>query len=219
LKNYSFKDFKSDYDHHVGQFSQAIIDFPWENETAYALWCAQTFYYVSYSTRLLALSAANCSLEQNSFHRRFIDHLGEEKGHERLSINDLKAIGRTIDSLPELPETAIFYQNQYFWILQRSPLSFFGYVLALEGMAVQAGGNLYQRAVKTYGPKASSFLKVHSEEDISHLETALNQVKEMSGEDLYHIAQNMIQSCLLYTATLAHIVQITKAEESVRLAA
>ena len=49
----------------------------WGNKYIYACYLAQTYYYVSHSTRLLASAASRFTQEESHFHRRFLKHCQE----------------------------------------------------------------------------------------------------------------------------------------------
>jgi hypothetical protein len=197
---------KASFEKHVGNLCENMTEFPWEDSASYANWCAQTYYYVCHSTRLLALGGAHCDLSAQAMHRRFIDHLAEEKGHEKLASNDVKALGYSLDRFPELPQTSLFYQNQYYWLNQpNGAVIFFGWILALEGAGVKVCSQIYQRVVKAHGEKAAMFLKVHSEEDIGHLDKAFDQLTNLSPQSMEGLIKNMEQSCALYSSILREI--------------
>ncbi len=177
---------------------EEILAFSWEDQKSYELWLAQTYYFVIHSTRLFSFAASRCSIDDNILHFQLLDHLREEKGHENLATQDLKALGQKIVDLPELPETSSFYQLQYFWIEHYGPESFFGYLLCLEGLAVIAGQQVYERAKKNYGDKACKFLKVHVGEDQQHLKEVFAHVETFSSQKRTAMFRNMEQSANLF---------------------
>lgn len=191
MKNRSLFD---QLDASLKQSSESLLQAPWEDPNFYAAWLAQTTYYVRHSTRLLALAGALSPLDQQEFHNRFLKHAAEEKGHENLTLLDLKHLGQKIENLPEFPATQSFYQTQYHWIEKISPLAFFGYILCLECLAVQVGPQLSKITTDLYGPKGSHFLRVHSEEDIGHVKEAVARVEKLPLETQDLILKNMLQS-------------------------
>ncbi len=134
-----------------------MVSLPWEDPHFYAEWSAQTYYYVCYSTRLLAASSARCPLDMQEFHHRFNEHSDEEKSHEKLCLLDLKALNRPIKDFSESATAAAMYQTQYYWIEHRHPLSLFGYILALESISIKICPELTQRVTSKFGPKAAHF--------------------------------------------------------------
>lgn len=204
------KNFKAEFDFSLSSLDQAVDNFPWENAYCYALWLAQTYYFVNHSTRLLALASSQCSLESQKFHVRFLDHLKEERGHEKLALQDLKILDRNIKDIPELAETSGLYQSQYYWITQKGSASFFGYLMALEGIAVRQGPDVYGRVRKKHGEKATQFLRVHVQEDEGHMDEAFKQVSHLDFGNLESIIQNLRQSAALYGAMLERIEVVSR---------
>ena len=126
----------------ISQMTEAISSYPWQDPEAYALYLSQTYYYVLHSTRLLALSAAHMKVSDNTFHRRFLEHASEEKGHDLMALKDLEVLGFRLEDFPELPHTRMFWETQYYKIEHNDPLSLLGYVIALEALASEHGFSL-----------------------------------------------------------------------------
>ncbi|UOF01659.1 iron-containing redox enzyme family protein [Bdellovibrio reynosensis] len=173
-------------------------DAPWENKDFYAAWLSQACYYICHSTRLLALTAANIPPNDNSMHYRFLKHCAEEKGHENLPVMDMKAVGRDIANFPEFAVTQAFYQTQYYQIEHIHPHAFFGYILFLESLACDYGPKLSEKIEKIHGPKAISFLKVHSDADIEHVRDALERVAKLPMEQQMMVQENIKMTAELY---------------------
>jgi hypothetical protein len=199
------KEFNRIFKDEMTELGKLIPEFPWEDRKFYGCWLAQTSYFVTYSTRILARTASRFNIGQDHFHKRYLIHLREEAGHEKLALNDLKGLNENIEMYPELPETSALYQSQYFWIEQQDPLSVFGYIFALEGLAVQCGDVVTERVQKTFGPKTVSFLKVHAGEDPDHLKDAFTAIFGLPEEKMSQIEKNFILSCRLYLGMLQAI--------------
>ncbi|MEZ4751609.1 MAG: iron-containing redox enzyme family protein [Bdellovibrionota bacterium] len=195
-------DFKKYSDSCLEALAKEVEAFPWDNSFAYAHWLAQTFYYVSHSTRLLALGASRFPVSEDVFHQRFLAHAGEEKKHEFLALADLKTMGMEIDTLPEFAATRSFYQVQYYWIEHVSPKAFYGYIVMLEGLAV-AKARWIENAVKpNYQQNVTRFLKVHANEDPGHLDNAHAFISKLPEVEKKRILSNFEQSLQLYSAML-----------------
>lgn len=190
--------------------SQAVEEFPWNNIDKYSLWLAQTYYMVCHSTRLVALAGALVELTDQTMHLRFLEHAREEKGHEKLCLNDLKNLEQSLSELPELETTKSLYRNQYYLIEKKSPLALFGYILFLECLSINAGKVIYSNTKKIFGEKASSFLRVHSQEDESHVETAMLMLKELPARELTYIIENLTTTGELYRLMLYQIKKQSK---------
>jgi pyrroloquinoline quinone (PQQ) biosynthesis protein C len=191
------------YDQVQGKMAKAVDEFPWEDKSAYLMWLRQSFEYANNSTRILALTAGH--LKNNLFSTRFIQHAAEEKGHERLLVNDAKAFKVKIEDLKAYPEAKAFHQSLYYSILYDNPVAIFGWVIMLEGVACLKGADLYRRTVKAHGERAVAFLKVHSDEDIEHIKKALDSVANLEPEDRKVVMESMEMYADLYCNVLNRI--------------
>lgn len=184
-----FQEFEKLYQESQLSLTETCARFSWEDAELYSLWLAQTYEYARFSTRILALTAGHLPIEQTAISNRFIQHAAEEKGHDRLILNDLRALNRNIETLPLYAEAEAFHKSLYYWIYQGNPIGIMGWVLALEGFAVSNGPQIFERVLKAHGPKAVSFVKVHSNEDEDHLAKAFATVRDFSESDLATLAQ------------------------------
>jgi thiaminase len=191
----------------VTQLAAASERFPWEDRRAYADWVAQTYYYVRHSTRLLAASAARFPYDErgNALHHRFAAHMSEEKKHELLCTHDLKQLGTSLAELREHHSTRAFYEPQYFKIEHQGPIALFGYILPLEAIGPTCGKSIIDRIVAKHGDSCVSFLKLHSEEDVAHLDKALQMLEGLGETDKAIVEQNLRQTTYAYVAMLQDI--------------
>ncbi len=192
------------------QLGKKFVDAPWGDPNFYGAWLAQTTYYVRHSTRLLALAGARTPQSKQDYHVRFIEHAEEEKGHENLTLLDLKHLGFSINDFPEFPTTQSFYQTQYYWIEHENPMAFFGYILQLECLAANYCPEAQKIVESHYGPKGAHFIRVHGKDDIEHVEQAIAKVGKLSMEDQQVIIHNMLQSFSNYENMIAECIQHAK---------
>jgi hypothetical protein len=187
----------------VERLGEGLRAFPWADRVAYGDWLAQTYYYVRHSTRLLAAAAARfgCDDVGDKLHHRFAAHMGEEKRHELLAVNDLKHLDLQLSRFGERDTTRMFYEPQYFKIEHVSPFALFGYILALEAMSATHGPEAL-RQVRDAHKSADAFLRVHAEDDPDHVDKALAMVEQLGDAAHAHIVQNMNQSTTAYLAML-----------------
>ena len=183
----------------VEKVDQVIRSVDLADPAVYALWAAQTYYYVCHSTRLLALSASRFPQSKDAFHKRFCHHISEESGHEHLARRDVKAVGFDVADLPELPATKAFYQTQYYQIEHIDAMAFWGYILCLETLAVHSGDWMLEIARKTHGSDAVNFLKLHNSEDVDHLEKAYRTLEDLDNNVFELIQDNLMLSSSLYS--------------------
>jgi pyrroloquinoline quinone (PQQ) biosynthesis protein C len=191
----------------VERLAADVDAFPWEERAAYADWVTQTYHYVCHSTRLLATAAGRFELDErgNALHRRFAEHVREETKHELLAIHDVKELGESMADYSELPATRMLYESQYYKIEHLHPVVVFGYILGLEAVGPRFGKPLAVRIARTFGEKCTSFLRVHADGDVEHLDKALRMIEVASERERRLIEDNLRQTLYGYGAILAQI--------------
>lgn len=187
---------------YLNELDKAIQATPWREKSVYGAFLAQTNYYVSHSTRLLALAASRFRFSEEKLHRRFIKHAAEEMSHETLALRDLKNLGLSLAQYPEFPSTRAFYQTQYYMIEHVSPWSFWGYILMLEGLAVTKGPWLYNEIKQHHGEHAGSFVKVHAAEDVDHMDEAEKAMQSLPERERPIVVEQIANSCFYYCSML-----------------
>lgn len=192
--------------------------FPWDNRFAYAWFLSQTYYYVCHSTRLLHVAIGRMKQNDHEFCRRFTQHLKEENGHEAIALKDLRRLGFDIEDFPELPETRMFWETQYYKIEHNDPLSLLGYIYALEAIACEICPIIKRELEKHYDKDCHSFIKVHGEDDPEHVEKALEQIRSLPKERLRWVQENFEQSTQSYRHFLDAILRVSALEEHKEIA-
>lgn len=187
------------------RLTRVAEDFPWEDRDAYVGFLAQSYEYVRASTRILALTAGRLPAGQTPLSNRFIQHAAEEKGHDRLLLNDAKALGADLAATPVLPEAEAFHKSLYYWIYQGDPMAILGWVLCLEGFAVANGSAIHARVERAHGKRAASFLAVHSAEDPDHVEKALAELRKLGEPELATVCHGIQLYSSLYARIYAAI--------------
>jgi hypothetical protein len=202
-------------DSEMEKTKKIILSYPWEDKAAYALWLAQTYNMVCYSTRLVGLAGSLLPLGREELHARFIDHSKEERGHQKICALDVKNLGFELSDLKNTASAYSLFQIQYFWIQVVNPVSFFGYTFALESLAEKFGGEVAQRVLNAHGPKATKFLKLHAEDDQQHIVDAHAAFSFLKSEELQCISENFKICCELYRAMLIECMSEYKNIKSV----
>lgn len=184
--------------------SEGLLSFPWEDKEAYCRWSAQTFYMVQHTTRFLCLTGSKFSLENQKLHQFCLNHLKEETNHELLAKRDLETLGYSLDRLPPSPETEFMIQSQYYWINQ-TPFAHFGFFWVLEQLSVTCGKQMIERVRKAHGPKCTTFLDLHANEDIEHVKTIFEKVNSFPESELPALINNIRQTGFAYSQMLKTI--------------
>jgi len=201
---------KSVLDPCLEQLGNGLRGFPWAQPRAYADWLAQTYYYVSHSTRLLAASAARFGHDEleDRLHHRFAAHMAEEKRHELLALHDVKMVGFTLEDFPERSSTRMFYEPQYYKIEHQDPIALFGYILALEAMSATHGRWTLEQVLTHHGKSCARFLAVHAHDDEDHLAKAFEVLEKIPPDRQRAIETNLRQSTYAYLMMLADVRQL-----------
>jgi pyrroloquinoline quinone (PQQ) biosynthesis protein C len=185
---------------------EAIRGLPWKDRSMYAQYLAQTYYYVTHSTRLLACAAARVDASREKLHHRLLKHAAEERSHHLLAERDLTALGLSVADLPELAMTRALYEPQYYRISYKTPAALFGYILALEGVAVTHGPSVYATARASHGDASTAFLRVHAEDDPDHLKEAFAIIASLNESEYAAVIDNFRWSCVMFRSFLSSIV-------------
>ena len=186
---------------------EALNQIDFGKKEVYANYLAQTYHYVKHSTPLLALSAGLFEYSDRKYFRRFLTHISEENNHELLALKDLKRLGFEISDFPELPETKMLWEPQYYKVQNLDPLSLMGYIIPLELFAAKHLDGFLERVSKAHGEQTASFIRVHSDEDVDHVEKAMAILNEVDGKRKEHIVENIAQSSISYVRFLEALDQ------------
>lgn len=173
----------------------------------YASWLAQSYYYITHSVRLLAMSGARIDLS-DPVGKRMFEHIGEERGHEILAVRDVNTLGFQLQDFPRRRMTEVFYQNQYYRIMFERPTDFLGYVYLLESVGLDIGDWLYGIVREAHGEKASVFVKVHADGDKDHIVKAWQAILSLTPEQQQGVRDSFYQSCEIYSLMLKMMHQM-----------
>jgi uncharacterized ferritin-like protein (DUF455 family) len=202
----------------IAQMVESVEKYPWKDKKAYGLYLSQTYYYVVHSTRLLALAAGNMKIDDTPFHRRFLEHAHEEKGHEIMVLNDMKALGFDINDFPELPHTRLFWEPQYYKIEHIDPLTLMGYIIALETIACSQCPRVKKMIEGTYPKESMSFVTTHGDDDPDHVQKAWQLINSLPEQRKKWIEENFAQTVVAYNFMVDGIVQKLKEEKLLNVA-
>jgi hypothetical protein len=98
-------------------------------------------------------------------------HITEEAGEDEWLLQDLEAVGRdraSVLAMPPSPVVASLVGAQYYWVLHFDPVSFLGYLAALEGYP-PSDALIEELKTRTgYGEDAFRTILAHGERDPGH---------------------------------------------------
>lgn len=173
---------------------------PWEEKEFYGWWLSQTFHFVSYTSRFLSLAAGCAKLTEDDLHSFFIKHIPEEAGHEKICLTDLKTLNLKV--FDESESTKAFRLFQQEKILSDGVANHLGYMLFLENLSITVGTKLLKILQMHYPKLGLKFLKLHTEEDIEHVQKAIKFAEQLSSEKKIIVSRSMSESCDGYNQIL-----------------
>ena len=193
------------FEQEIKKIDQSASSLDWNNRENYLYWLSQTYYFVRHTTRLLSLAAANFTFEEDKLHRHAIHHLGEEVGHEKMVLNDLKKLGVSIEDYPMLPATKKLIDSQYKTIESRGAVSHLGYSLCLEGAAKYVAPEFLKPLIGLYGEEGTLFIRSHVELDEDHFDDGIKELSSLPEESLNKVGENLEEAVKFYTQIFQEI--------------
>ena len=182
-----------------------VQEFPWSDRERYALWLAQTYYYVRRVTHVLTAAAARTGIDDSELHAHFLRSIVEERDHDALATHDLHELGFQIDSFPEHPLTTAYYQTLVYMVEHEGPAAILGYFLVLEGLAGEQGRDLFEQVARQYGEGATTFLKEHVVLDADHFPAALALLDNLAAHHLGVVRDSAALGAAIYRRMIAAI--------------
>lgn len=137
------------------------------------------------SVPLMELAARRCAARPDDpvsapLHGYLRRHVGEEQGHDDWLLDDLAALGETVDpAAPPPPVVARLVGAQYYWVAHHDPVALLGYIAVLEGNAPHVG--LAPRLVSSAGlPEAAvRTVRDHAALDTTHVEAVFDLIDSL----------------------------------------
>ncbi|WP_437626759.1 iron-containing redox enzyme family protein [Sorangium sp. So ce1151] len=140
----------------------------------YAAYLVEQYHLVTQTPHYLTAAAAQCRTDQ-WLRDWFLDLAQKERGHDKLCVHDLKKIGADPDALlarhPGLGAWTMVTQN-HFLADRVNPAGLLGFAAATEnlGAALATGVAVHLETKCQFTRGATSFLRVHGQEDQDHVE-------------------------------------------------
>ena len=153
----------------------------------YLAYLRETYHLVKHTPSYLRIAAGNLGQDQTDLRDFYLKFAMDEAGHEKLCVHDIKTLGedpeKVLGDQPNSGCWAMITQN-YYLANFGNPVALIGDSVATEGlgagMATQSAKILEQK----YGyPKAATtFLYVHGEEDVAHMDNGRKLLEEYAGD-------------------------------------
>jgi pyrroloquinoline quinone (PQQ) biosynthesis protein C len=158
----------------------------------YLAYMRETYHLIHHTVPYLQLAAEQVSGEDSWLQNFFSKFAHEEKGHDLLCINDIRALGedpaKILSGHPLRGGWAMITQNYYHATLG-NPIGLIGDAVATEGLGATWAKTVADLLETKCGiPRnATTFLRVHSHDDIAHVDGA-KEALERYSQDATHYA-------------------------------
>ena len=189
----------------IKDMQNAMADCPWQTSEFYAMWLAQTYFYVRNATRVLAKAAYRCTHEEEFIHKKMLQGITEERNHEIMAINDLREVGYEMSEMKELPSTTSYYQTLLAAIDYDGPYALLGYFVALEGLGAIGADYIFESTFEKWGKKGTQFLRVHTRVDQHHFTDGLEFIESLPKDKQVMIEKYVVSSTHIYLGLLAGV--------------
>ncbi|MCV3216580.1 iron-containing redox enzyme family protein [Plectonema radiosum NIES-515] len=157
----------------------------------YIAYIRETYHLIHHTVPYLELAAEKISGKDNWLHSFFSEFAHQEKGHDLLCVNDIRALGEdpteVLSGHPSQGGWAMITQN-YYLATVGNPVALIGDAVATEGL-----GETWAKAVadlletKCGIPRnATTFLRVHGLDDIAHADEAREALERYGHNDTYY---------------------------------
>ncbi len=179
----------------------------WSSKDVYASWMAQTYFYVSHSTKIISLAGALMRGQHEHLHMKFVSLCKEELGHDKVIYTDIKQLGYKPEDFQPFAETSAMYQSQYYWINACSPVSVYGYFIFLEGLSIAHGPGLLAELAKHHPKMTTKYLKIHVDDDPEHVDLHNKELHKLSEQELTWAIMNLKNTAHFYQGMLKQLAQ------------
>lgn len=138
--------------------------------------------------------------EGQPYQAYFQKHFLEEVGHAQMLADDLASVG--IHVVGTTPHAAAMYAagTQYYAIFHQSPVTLFGYMLALEATPIPL--EIIAELEALHCKSLLRCLRHHATHDIDHSEDLMQEILKLSTED-----QKLVEQSAIRTATALSTVE------------
>lgn len=154
----------------------------------YAAFLTEAYHHVRHTVPLLMACGSRLPERHEKLRDRIVRYIGEEHGHERWILGDLRALG--IDAEARVARgpsraTELMVSYAYDITTRRNPVGFFGMVFVLEGTSVAIATRAARIIQEELGLPESAFtyLLSHGAIDVGHIERLRNIIDGLDCDD------------------------------------
>ena len=138
----------------------------------YAEFLRQVFHHSRENPQIQALATVFFRGSQRELVKPFFKHATSEIGHDQLALDDIEALGVSVDGIREenpLPATTALIAFPFFQIYNLNAIGYLGYLFFLEHMPTRSGKSYLKGLTAAGIPReATTFIFDHSTIDQGH---------------------------------------------------
>lgn len=157
----------------------------------YLAYLKETYHLVRHTPGYLKVAAERIDGEEKWLRDYYLKYADDETGHELLCVHDIRALkadpDQVLSSKPLGGSWAMITQN-YFLSSFGNPVSLIGDTIATEGLGSSLATTIADVLEEKYGfpHNATTFLRVHGEEDVAHMEGARKALESFGHEQSHY---------------------------------
>ena len=169
------------------------------SENHYVGFLSDIYPIVLHFCPIMAAAAGRCAEKYDVVRLYFYDHIHEEKGHEKIVLQDIASFGhapeKVIEKKPRESVQAMVAFN-YYSALMSNPCSVLGMMYVLEIISSVYAGKAADAISKSFGRKLSDgfvFLQSHASADMEHMAKLRNLFQSLESPDIFSDLANSIK--------------------------
>jgi len=169
------------------------------SEKHYVSFMTDIYPIVLHFCPIMATAAGRCAQRYDAVRLYLYDHIHEEKGHEKIVLQDIASFGCAPEEVIEKPprlsiQTMISFN--YYSALMGNPCTALGMIYVLEIISSVYAGKAADAISNAFGRKLSDgfiFLQSHASADVEHMAKLRNLFQSMDPLDVFPDLTNSIK--------------------------
>ena len=160
------------------------------SEKHYVSFMTDIYPIVLHFCPIMAAAAGRCAQRYDAVRLYLYDHIYEEKGHEKIVLQDIASFGFTpeqvIEKTPRESIQAMIAFN-YYSVLLGNPCGVLGMIYVLEIISSVYAGKAADAISNTFGRKLSNgfvFLQSHASADMEHMTKSRTLFQSIGAPDI-----------------------------------
>ena len=169
------------------------------SEKHYVSFLTDIYPIVLHFCPIMAAAAGRCAQRYDVVRTYLYDHIFEEKGHEKIVLQDIASFGhapeQVIENVPRGAIQAMIAFNYYSALLE-NPCNVLGMIYVLEIISSVYAGKAADAISNSFGRKLSDgfiFLQSHASADMEHMAKLRNLFQSIDSPDVFSGLTNSIK--------------------------